>query len=778
MSKEIEEQWLRHAREGIKLNADGKHKEAIEALNKSIALNKNSDTYKALGVALFRIEKYYAAIEAFNKSIALNEYWDAYQGLGLALLHTENHVNAIEAFNKSIALNEHCNTYHGLGWALLRTENHEASIEAFNKSIDLYENWSSYQGLGWAFFHSNNYQAAIEAFNKSNILHEHWYTCLGLGSAFLSTTKYPAAIAEFNRSIQLHEQWDTYQSLGLALIHTKDYPRAIEAFNKSIHLHEQWDTYQSLGLALFYSKEYPAAIKAFNKSINLHGHWETYQHLGLALFHTKDYRKALDAMIESLAISRSEAIEKNLYEIFLRATYEGCVDDKFKPFLECDDSLKEDFLKEYILTRTKLFKIDPLILRQASFSIRKEEVIETINPTDKEMLGSLREWIYSKGKDTSILSDFPRYVFGTSHSKLHITSPNTTVIQCGPGTMFSIGDPGSRTKHFQKISSAVQAINPKKSVLIFEFGEIDIRNHIFRISKKKSQSIYEASSISVNRYIEFVKTIHKKGFNVLIIGPHCGGGKNISRASAVERNDLCAYINDILSLECQKNGFYFTTLFDKAVDQKTLKEVPCLYCDNYHLCLPPSAIGYALNTLINKRINTALSRPILKPDLFQKEEIYAECRILVSDTAGWQTGATFKPGETTLTRKGEDLKISISTLVIELPFLINPKEVILEFKRPINKIQTMVLGIQESWDIAKETASLNILHAHSNHNWIFSQSNLSVHSFNAPQNIQEQFCRYLMIQISGNIKGNYLNTIKIKRWIPSSILAICSPIKS
>ena len=85
MSKEIEEQWLRHAREGIKLNADGKHKEAIEALNKSIALNKNSDTYKALGVALFSIGNYYAAIEAFNKSIALNEYWDAYQGLGLAL---------------------------------------------------------------------------------------------------------------------------------------------------------------------------------------------------------------------------------------------------------------------------------------------------------------------------------------------------------------------------------------------------------------------------------------------------------------------------------------------------------------------------------------------------------------------------------------------------------------------------------------------------------------------------------------------------------------------
>ena len=240
-------------------------------------------------------------------------------------------------------------------------------------------------------------------------MHEHWYTCLGLGSAFLSTTKYPAAIAEFNRSIQLHEQWDTYQSLGLALIHTKDYPRAIEAFNKSIHLHEQWDTYQSLGLALFYSKEYPAAIKAFNKSINLHGH-ETYtSRFGTISY--KGLRKRL--MIESF-ISRSEAIEKNLYEIFLRATYEGCVDDKFKPFLECDDSLKEDFLKEYILTRTKLFKIDPLILRQASFSIRKEEVIETINPTDKEMLGSLREWIYSKGKDTSILSDFPRYVFGTA----------------------------------------------------------------------------------------------------------------------------------------------------------------------------------------------------------------------------------------------------------------------------------------------------------------------------------------------------------------------------
>ena len=54
----------------------------------------------------------------------------------------------------------------------------------------------------------------------------------------------------------------------------------------------------------------------------------------------------------------------------------------------------------------------------------------------------------------------------------------------------------------------------------------------------------------------------------MISGPHCGGGDCSNTTSAVERNDLCAYINDGLQIECRRNGFYFFSLFDLVVNQK------------------------------------------------------------------------------------------------------------------------------------------------------------------------------------------------------------------
>ena len=95
--------------------------------------------------------------------------------------------------------------------------------------------------------------------------------------------------------------------------------------------------------------------------------------------------------------------------------------------------------------------------------------------------------------------------------------------------MFSIGDAQSRTKHFQTINSALETIHPQKSVLVFEFGEVDIRNHIFKISKKKCQSIYSVADISISRYVEFLKTIQSKGYNIMIAGPHCGGENTLQQ---------------------------------------------------------------------------------------------------------------------------------------------------------------------------------------------------------------------------------------------------------
>ena len=166
--------------------------------------------------------------------------------------------------------------------------------------------------------------------------------------------------------------------------------------------------------------------------------------------------------------------------------------------------------------------------------------------------------------------------------------------------------------------------------------------------------------------MQFIKALKDKGFYVMVSGPHCGGGEQLSTTSEVERNDLCAYINDALNLKCRAHDIYFFTLFDRVVSQTTLKEITGLYYDSHHLCLPPSKIGNALNDLLNCRICEAFS-PIRSPyPAFQHEEIHAECTIVVSDISTGKQAQTFEP------RKRLHLKLQFAVgqymLLIELPF--------------------------------------------------------------------------------------------------------------
>ena len=385
--------------------------------------------------------------------------------------------------------------------------------------------------------------------------------------------------------------------------------------------------------------------------------------------------------------------------------------------------------------------------------IKKDFYYTTYDLEEEEVLSCLQEHYLPDKIDFTELSGFHRYVFGVSHARLHIDSPNTTVIECGAGTMFSIGNPKSRTKHFQKINSTIETINPRNSILIFEFGEIDIRNSIFKVSKKTSKSIYEVASVSVQKYIDFVKIIRDRGFNVVIIGPHCGGGDNVSRVSPVERNDLCAYVNDSLNFQSDKNGFFFVTMFDKVVDQDTLKEIPSMFCDHHHLFRPPSAIGCALNSLICNRISAALSKCGSYYPFFRREYINYECTIIVSDVPGWQVGEAFNPG-TTVNMNKCCLDKGKFLLLIELPFLISPKEIGLIFTKPPYEIKASVQGIEESWGTSSnEIDSVNILNSISLHKSSMPIENALRYSFDSPCDIREKcvdifLCSSLAIPIT------------------------------
>ena len=795
------QEWEKFLQYGTKLFLDKSYLKAIEAFNKSIDLNESWNAYQGLGWSFFRVNAFPAAIEAFQKSIALHEDWNTYQGLGSALFRINAFPAAIEVFQKSISLREDWNTYRGLGWSLFRVNAFPAAIEVFQKSISLREDWNTYQGLGWALFRVKVFSFAIEAFKKSIALRDDWSTYQGLGSALFQVKNYPSAKEAFSKSLALHEDWSTYQGLGWSLFRLNAFPAAIEAFNKSLALHEDWGTYQGLGWSLFRINAFPVAIEAFNKSLALHEDWNTYRGLGLILCEMKDYlaalealnksnslqedfstykgigvanlyrknyRKALDATNSAFSMKRSREIENQFKDIYLQACNEEAIDQDLMSFFDCDDlsktNQKKFSLKNYICSKDRTSKIDPIMLSHISFKVNN--IIEgSIASSDQDLIDALKLNDCPSDIGLTHKSSLRRYIFGVSHSRLHAVSPNTTVIECGPGTMYSIGNPESRTKHFQKINSSIAALDPLKSVLIFEFGEIDIRNHIFKVSKNKSQSIYSTANASISNYINFLRIFLDRGYDVIICGPHCGGGESPSRVSSVERNDLCAYINDALSIECQKNGIYFYTLFDKVVDQKTLREISGLYSDEIHLCLPPSKIGYALNACANNRITRALSEASCSYQLLQQEEILAMCRLAFSDIPDFSSGMQFAPGILS-DQKDICLPSGEYMLVIELPFLIYPKELELKFAKPMDGIEIRVQGVQEPWDVSQELISENILCSNSNQVGSSSRRNSSLHCFNAPQSMKEGMCRFFIVRISIPSAGNFLRSICMKRWLP------------
>ncbi len=211
---------------------------AVEDFRRSVALQENPDSYRALGWALFKSKQYSEAIDAFRQSLVLKEDWNALQGLGGAFFNINKFSEAIAAFRKSLELKEDWNSYQVIALALLKTNKLTQSVDCFQKSLSLKEDWNSYQGLGTALLKSNKYLEAVDAFNKSVSLKEDWNSFLGLGTSLLRTNQYSEAIHAFRKSLELKENPSSYNGLGLALLKLNQVTESIDSFRKSVVLKE------------------------------------------------------------------------------------------------------------------------------------------------------------------------------------------------------------------------------------------------------------------------------------------------------------------------------------------------------------------------------------------------------------------------------------------------------------------------------------------------------------------------------------------------------------
>ena len=170
-------------------------------------------------------------------------------------------------------------------------------------------------------------------------------------------------------------------------------------------------------------------------------------------------------------------------------------------------------------------------------------------------------------------------------------------------------------------------------------------------------------------------------------------------------------------------------------------------------------MGYALNNITNGFTGLCQSKQNVNSS---NRRCKGKCRIVISDIPSWQTGK-FEPGQE-INFNEECLKIGQQMLLIELPFLMHPKEVSLTFKKNTSEIRTAVQYILEPWDGPQKARTENIINAHSKPTLRASENNSINHSFTL-QKISDQMSKLLIIRISANAHGNYLTKISIKRWI-------------
>lgn len=91
-------------------------------------------------------------------------------------------------------------------------------------------------------------------------------------------------------------------------------------------------------------------------------------------------------------------------------------------------------------------------------------------------------------------------------------------IRIGPVLAYSLIKSNTTERGREKIFELLNII-PQKSILLFCFGEIDIRCHLIKQSKKQSIPLSLLVEECVNRYLVFVKEVKQMGFEVILLGP-------------------------------------------------------------------------------------------------------------------------------------------------------------------------------------------------------------------------------------------------------------------
>ena len=154
---------------------------------------------------------------------------------------------------------------------------------------------------------------------------------------------------------------------------------------------------------------------------------------------------------------------------------------------------------------------------------------------------------------------------GDSHVLNLEAVPDLIVHQTGSPTAFNLSNPNSSSQALPQILSLAKNYEPSSTLFVLTYGEIDIRNHIYKQLLVSSKDLIDICKSVVESLLRVANQLHQYGFKVMINGPF-GSGNGVPRyGETQDRNYIAACINQLIEQSTESTEI-FSSLLDIIVD--------------------------------------------------------------------------------------------------------------------------------------------------------------------------------------------------------------------
>ena len=171
-----------------------------------------------------------------------------------------------------------------------------------------------------------------------------------------------------------------------------------------------------------------------------------------------------------------------------------------------------------------------------------------------------------------------------------LTAYPFTPLHVGPCLAYNCNRMDTTFRFQEKVTHLCRHFIRPHAKIICCLGEIDLRVHVFKQTKRQHKDAIQIVDDILMEYIHFLTSLKNQGYQVYCWGPIASQTQNCPldpmfprNGSETERNQATAYFNRQLSDLCAKYGIVFLSIFDRMITNEYQTIEQYLSADRCHL---------------------------------------------------------------------------------------------------------------------------------------------------------------------------------------------------